>query len=118
MVQALSKLANPWKCDNAPCGVLRANDANHWLIVRRLETSCLRCEVHGTTAEHDRHLAQPMDHGDASSEIVISKWRDELAELPESKHVCGIDCGLKVTARMIADAFFPADCAGKEISNA
>lgn len=107
MVSALSKLANPWKCDANGCGQLRAKDTNHWLIVRPV-TSCLRCDVHGTTAEHDLHLAQRMP-GAPMTEVVISIWEDGLAELKESKHACGLPCGLKVASALIMETFFPAE---------
>jgi len=116
MVQPLSKLANPWKCDAPGCELLRARDTNHWMIVRR-EENCLRCDIHGTTAEHDLHLAQPMP-GAPMFEVVISKWDDVLAEIEGARHVCGIDCALKVTARLMAETFFPADFQEKEVLDA
>ncbi len=111
----MSKLANPWKCD--ACGILRANDTNHWLIVRRLDT-CLRCDLHGTSAEHDLHLAQPMA-GVLGSEVIISKWSDNLAAVDSAKHACGVPCGLKLAAQLVMEAFFPAEISstGKEVAD-
>jgi hypothetical protein len=90
----LVKLANPWKCDASSCGTLRANDTNHWMIVG----------VHV---------------GDGGPEIVISRWSETLAGLPGAKHACGIDCGLKVTAQLIVEKFFPNEVssAGKEAND-
>lgn len=90
----MSKLANPWKCDASGCGMLRANDTNHWLLVG----------------------AQTNDDG--SKYLVLSPWNDKAAELPSVKHACGIDCGLKVTAQLIVENFFPSEAAGKEAPHA
>lgn len=74
----MAKLSSPWKCDNDTCGVLRANDSNHWLIV------------------------QPSAHS-----VRILPWDDELASVEGAKHCCGIDCTLKVTAKVLDDLFRP-----------
>src|SRR6266852_4490621 len=83
--QVMSKLANPWKCDNASCGILRANDTNHWLLA-------------GVTVNPD-----------GSKYLVISPWNDASAEQPTVKHACGIDCGLKVAAQLIDEHFFKSE---------
>jgi len=89
----MSKLANPWKCDASNCGMLRANDTNHWL------------------------LAGVMVNPDGSKYLVITPWNDASADQPGVKHACGIDCGLKVTAQLIVENFFPNEVSatGKEV---
>jgi len=99
MVQPLSKLANPWKCDAPGCGILRANDANHWLIVSVRQADS--------------------DSGDGPNEVVVNLWTDELAELGCSKHACGVPCALKIVAQQVMQSFFPAEIStGKEVANA
>ena len=90
----MSKLANPWKCDASGCGMLRANDTNHWLIIQ--VSTFLR----------------------PWPTVCVSTWSDELAAVEGVKHACGIDCCLKVTAQLIVDNFYPAVNAaepGKEV---
>ena len=94
----MSKLANPWKCDNQACGVLRANDTNHWLVIaagRRVSPT----------------VNEPV--------VTIQPWSDEEAANPGSKHACGIDCGLKIVAQLIVEHFFPSEFSsiGKEVTD-
>ncbi|MBZ5702128.1 MAG: hypothetical protein LAN84_09795 [Acidobacteriia bacterium] len=84
----MSKLANPWKCDNPACGILRANDTNHWLIVAYLPA------------------APPTD---IYARVSIQPWNDFCAEMFNAKHACGIDCGLKIAAQLIVENFYPHD---------
>ncbi len=94
----MSKLANPWKCDASNCGMLRANDTNHWMLVRLI-----------TTAVAD--VPRPT--------IRIEPWSEKLAGRKGIKHACGVDCGLKVTAQLIVENFFPHEtpAAGKEVAD-
>jgi hypothetical protein len=101
----MSKLANPWKCDASNCGILRANDTNHWLVIFATK-ELIRCI--GPLA------------------ICIEPWSEERAEIEGTKHACGIDCGLKVVAQLIVEHFFPNEIsstpqqaggqAGKDVS--
>ncbi len=95
----MSKLANPWKCD--ACGILRANDTNHWLMIYVSRTLSARVLSGGS----------PM--------ICVEPWNDAMAEQEGTKHACGIDCGLKIIAQLIVEKFFPAEIssAGKEVAN-
>ena len=99
MVRQVSKLANPWKCDNAACGILRANDTNHWLIVAYM----------------------PATAQDVWARVVFQQWDDFCAEAFNAKHACGIDCGLKIAAQLIVENFYlhdlPASSTGKEGSH-
>ncbi len=94
----MSKLANPWKCDAPGCGILRANDTNHWLLIAA--ASRVSPTVH-----------EPL--------ILIQPWADEVAERPGVKHACGVPCGLKIAAQLIAENFFPGELssAGKEAAD-
>jgi len=84
----VTKLANPWKCDNPTCGILRENDANHWLIIRVW-------------------VIDPDSRSfEGESQVIISRWNGELAEFEGTKHACGIDCGLKIAAALIEANFF------------
>jgi len=82
--------------------MLRANDTNHWLLI-----------IPGRPPDHDYLV------------IVIRPWNSEAAELANARHACGIDCGLKITAALIADNFFPsaipstpqAGQAGKDVAD-
>ena len=85
----MSKLANPWKCDASNCGILRANDTNHWLVIYRDDA-------------FDRTSSPAI-----AKRICIEPWSDRLAEIEGTKHACGVDCGLKVTAQLIVEQFFP-----------
>jgi hypothetical protein len=93
----MSKLANPWKCDASGCGMLRANDTNHWLTVA---------------------LLRDADRGNVSY-VVIAPWSDAHAEQPGTKHACGIECGLKTAAQLMVENFFPNDSSstGKEVAS-
>lgn len=82
----MSKLANPWKCDNAACGKLRESDANHWWLIGRQE-----------------HSGGPY--------IVISPWDTQAADAAGVKHGCGIDCALKIAARAMDEMVFTAPAA-------
>jgi len=97
----MSKLANPWKCDASGCGMLRANDTNHWLLLY--------------TQDADRSVT----HEKPAIEVVISPWDERLAEFAWVKHSCGIDCGLKVAAQLIVSNFFRPEIssAGKEAAD-
>ncbi len=93
----MSKLANPWKCDASNCGMLRANDTNHWLVI--WNDGIFRRD------ENDRYPDPP------EPLICISPWNDRQAEEEGTKHACGIDCALKITAQLIVENFFPKDAA-------
>lgn len=82
----MAKLANPWKCDC--CGVLRARDTNHWLIAW-------------------------YEPGGVHPSVEVLAWSDDLAEIPGAKHCCGIDCALKIIARLLVENFFPGDAASE-----
>lgn len=84
----MSKLANPWKCDNPACGILRANDTNHWLVIALVAR------------------VSPVAH---ELLVTIQPWSDEAAQRNGSKHACGIDCGLKIAAQLIVENFYPHD---------
>lgn len=87
----MAKLTNPWKCDNPACGKLREADANHWWILGRL----------------DQGITRPY--------IVIAPWDQETAELASVKHGCGVDCTMKIAARMMDQIIFePAADSTKE----
>jgi len=105
----VSKLANPWKCDNPACGILRANDTNHWLIIS-VGCVCRKIQI----ANEGEPLPELTGHN-ADPILVISPWNDGDAERIGAKHACGIDCGLRIAASLIAENFFPGDSpAGKE----
>ena len=91
----MSKLANPWKCDASGCGMLRANDTNHWLLLSVLDND------------------GGSDDGAKAKYVVIMPWDDQAAETPGAKHACGIDCCLKVAAQLIVDNFYPAAVAAE-----
>jgi hypothetical protein len=104
----MSKLANPWKCDASNCGILRANDTNHWLVI-----SAARIE-----RDEDGTVFLSSSFVDGSPTVCIEPWNDERAEAEGTKHACGIDCALKITAQLIVENFFPADSsAGKEVAD-
>jgi hypothetical protein len=94
----MSKLANPWKCDGPTCGIFRANDTNHWMIVRLIPTAIA-------------DVPRPT--------VRIEPWSDKLAGRKGMKHVCGIDCCLRITATLIAENFFPTEASstGKEVAD-
>jgi hypothetical protein len=98
MVWPVSKLANPWKCDADGCGILRANDTNHWLIL---------------------FVSWDGEDGKKTPILLVQPWNDRTAELEEARHACGIPCALKLGAGLIAREFFPADFAstGKEMES-
>src|SRR6267154_6875989 len=95
MVQPLSKLANPWKCDAPGCGQLRANDTNHWLLIAFLSV----------TADG---AAAPAPGPDVFPRVIIQPWNDRQAEAVNAKHACGIDCGTRIAAMLIVKHFSPA----------
>jgi hypothetical protein len=94
----MSKLANPWKCDASGCGMLRANDTNHWMLLRVIQTIC-------------DSAPRPT--------IRIEPWADKLAGRKDVKHACGIDCGLKIAAQLIVENFFPntVPSTGKDVAD-
>lgn len=86
MVSPLSKLANPWKCDAPGCGVLRVNDANHWLVLKA-------------------HTYE----GGTLPYIVITPWNENYAAEAGSKHACGIQCAMKLAGDLVQKNFFPTE---------
>ncbi len=85
----MSKLANPWKCDAPGCGILRANDTNHWLVI---------------------YVSRTLRHPDGGSPTVCAEpWDDEQADVEGTKHACGVPCGLKIAAELIVENFFPGE---------
>jgi len=94
----MSKLTNPWKCDNASCGILRANDTNHWLIL---------------------YVSIDAEGGVKTPILLMQPWNDRTAELDEAKHACGIPCALKIAGSLIDENFFPKDLpsTGKDVAD-
>ncbi len=98
----MSKLANPWKCDNAACGILRANDTNHWLVIYLDQP--LRMAMDGRSG-----LSIP-----GAPVVCIRPWNEVRAEEDGAKHACGVPCGLKIAAQLVMETFFPAENSSTE----
>jgi hypothetical protein len=84
----MSRITDPFKCDGCDTPKM---PSNNWLI----GLPSLTVHIQPTLADGSLCTV-------ATSAIALLPWDDKLADLPDAKHLCGVECSQKFVGKEVS----------------